>query len=119
MSYIFHLLLEHLLNHNDIEEIYQEKLMAFLKNYLMYPHELVLNSVYRLVAKYNIRLLLEQEKVFLNRSMIEYLKPTINYDLEKAIRLIQGYFELHIKEPDDYHDLLLMEWMIELLLDVN
>ncbi len=119
MSYIFHLILEHLLNHNDIEEFNQEKLLVFLKNYLMYPHELVLNSVYRLVAKYNIRLLLEQEKVFLNRSMIEYLKPTINYNLEKAIRLIQGYFERHIKEPDDYHDHLLMDWMIELLLDVN
>lgn len=119
MSYIFHLILEHLLDHNDIEESYQEKLIDFLKNYLMYPNELVLSSVYRLVAKYDIRLLLEQEKVFLNRSMIEFLKPTINYNLEKAIRLIQGYFERHIKEPDDYHDHLLMEWMIELLLDVN
>ncbi len=117
MSYILHLMLEHLLNHNDINETEQVILMDFLEDYLNYPDELVLQSVYKLVAKYNLQLLLKQERVYLNRSMIEFLKPTINHNFEKAKRIIQKYFELHLKNPEKYHDHLLIRDMVEILLE--
>lgn len=119
ISYIFHLILEHFLNQHDIEESNQKELINFLKDYLDYPHELILESVYKLIAKYHLELLLKLERVYLNRSIIEFLKPTINYNLEKCKRIIQQYFKLHLENPEEYHDHLLIQWITEILLDSN
>lgn len=85
----------------------------------MYPHEFVLEVVYRIFAKYDKDSLLKKENVYLDRSVIEFFKVCVVYDIERVKNIIQKYFNLFFTEPDKYYDRLLMRWMLELLLENN
>lgn len=119
LSYLFHSILECFLKEYRILNFNTDQLISFLKNYLTYPHELILEDVYKILSIYDVDSLLKHKKVNLDRSIIEYMKTCANYDIERVKLITQKYINLFLTNPEKFHDHLLIQWMLELLLDFN
>jgi len=119
LSYLFHSILECFLKEYRIINFNTDQLISFLKIYLTYPHELILEDVYKILSKYDVDSLLKHKKVNLDRSVIEYMKTCANYDIERVKLITQKYIDLFLTNPEKFHDHLLIRWMLELLLDFN